>query len=686
MGCSETDGKETMDPYNDNIEVDQILLELYGEVKHLNKIKDEVINEKAYRPTKGERAGANKPFIGAIVEPTKHPQHNSKVPNEDYELEYVYGYRAYDCRQNLHFTASNKITYCAASIGITLDPQSNTQTFFASGYSTKDSTKRYHDNDVVCLSINPDRKLVATGQVGLRPILNIWEADTGKFRCKYEMTQRDTRGIMCCAWSIDGKYIAFADRSEKYTVYVIESATGKLIQSESNKGSQIIDIGWSKKTGDYTFAICGVRNIGFLKVGGNLKRGVGHNGQSFAALTFDDNGVCYAGSFKGRIFVFPDTSTSKNIDAHKGSVFAMCWSNKKLYTGGIDKNILIFDNELEQLNKITMDAGIRSLDIDKDSILVGLRDGSINLISQEQTTCLMKSHHEGELWGLDVTGEETIITTGDDNKIMLWSAKERKNKDVGLINIKGGPKIKYGASSLTSLPDNQCARAVTVNEKTGEIAIGVNDGEVQVRDIKNVGVVRKSMKAGERWIEAMGYSPNGEYLAVGTHDSTIVLYTTDTYEKKGVLKGNSAAILSLDWSMDSKYIRTVSLSYEYLFYTVDDMKQDTNGATNTKGLDWATQNCKIGWSVQGILEGGADYTQVNGVAMSSNKKLIASGNDSGAINIFRNPCLNGSQSKKLKGHSEHVVRVKFGLNDQYLFSVGGQDKTLMQWKKCQNIN
>jgi WD40 repeat protein len=682
MGCAGADGKKTTDPHNDDLEVNEILLELYGEAKYRDKTTDELIIEKAYRPTKGERTGANKPFTGAIVEPLKHPQHNSKVPDEDYELEYIYGYRAYDSRQNLYFTANNKVTYCAASIGITLDPQTNTQTFFAGGRSTKDSTKRYHDNDVVCLSVSPDKKLVATGQVGLRPILNIWEADTGKFRCKYEMAQRDTCGIMCCAWSIDGKYIAFADHSKNYAVYIIESATGKLVQSEGNKGSQVIDIGWSKKPGDYTFAVCGVRNIGFWTVGGNLKRGVGHDAQSFAALAFDDNGVCYVGSFKGKIYVFPDTSTSQNIDAHRGSVFAMCWSDKKLYTGGIDKNILVFDKGLNQINRITMDSGIRSLDINNDNILVGLRNGSINLISQGKTDCLMKSHHEGELWGLDITEEGTVVTTGDDNKVMLWSVKERKNKDVGVINAKEGSKIKYGASSLTSMPDNQCARAVAVNLKTGEVAIGVNDGEVQVRNLKNVGVVKKSMKAGDRWIEAMVYSPNGDYLAVGTHDSTVVVYSTDTYEQRGLLKGNSAAILSLDWSMDGKYIRTVSLSYEYLFYRVDDMKQDTNGATNTKELDWATQNCKIGWPVQGILEGSADYTQVNGVTMSSDKKLIASGNDSGAVSIFRNPCLIGSQSKKLQGHSEHVVRVKFGLNDQYLFSVGGQDKTLMQWKKC----
>lgn len=685
MGCGSANARDVTEPGGDGTNEEDILKELYGEKMIYDKRTDTYIPEKDYVPDEGEKAGACKPFLGAIVEPSKHPPHNPAVPDDNYELEYVYGYRTYDCRQNLYFTASGKVVYCVASLGVILDPSSNTQSFFAGGQSTKTNTKRYHDNDIVCLSVSPDRKFAATGQVGARPVINIWDIDTGKFKCKFEMTQKNTRAITCCAWSVDAKYVAFADRSEQYNVYVIDSATGKLVQSESNKNAQISDIAWSKKPGDYSFAVCGAKNIGFFAIKGKLKKGTGHNAQSFAALTYDTNGTCYAGAFTGKIYVFPGTATSKNISAHKGSVLSMSWSDDKLFTGGADYNILVFDRSLKQINKIFVGSGPRSLDISDDNILAGLRNGSICIVSQGQkqiSEYLMKSHHDGEVWGLDVTEDGNVITTGDDNKVMLWGPKERRSKDIGVINEKAGPKIKYGASSMTNFPDNQCSRAIAVNPKTGEVALGLNDGQVQIRDISSIGTVKKTMKAAERWIEAVAYSPNGEYLAVGTHNSTIVIYPTDTYNQKGVLKGNSAAIISLDWSKDSKYIRTVSLSYEYLFYMVDSMKQDTSGASNTKGLEWATQTSKFGWSVQGIFEGDPDFSQVNGVAMSSNEKLIASGNDYSAVSIFRNPCLNGSKSKKLYGHSEHVVRVKFGLDDQYIFSVGGQDKTLMQWKKC----
>jgi len=39
--------------------------------------------------------------------------------------------------------------------------------------------------------------------------------------------------------------------------------------------------------------------------------------------------------------------------------------------------------------------------------------------------------------------------------------------------------------------------------------------------------------------------------------------------------------------------------------------------------------------------------------------------------------------RSYRAHSEHVVRVRFGrgILSDYLFTVGGYDQTLMQWKK-----
>jgi hypothetical protein len=51
--------------------------------------------------------------------------------------------------------------------------------------------------------------------------------------------------------------------------------------------------------------------------------------------------------------------------------------------------------------------------------------------------------------------------------------------------------------------------------------------------------------------------------------------------------------------------------------------------------------------------------------------LIASGDDWGLLRIYRNPLLEGHDSKMYRGHSEHVTRVMFSDDSNFIFSIGG---------------
>lgn len=92
-------------------------------------------------------------------------------------------------------------------------------------------------------------------------------------------------------------------------------------------------------------------------------------------------------------------------------------------------------------------------------------------------------------------------------------------------------------------------------------------------------------------------------------------------------------------------------------------------------------SCKLGWSVQGIYPPGCDGTHINGVDLSKDETLIATGDDYGLVNLYRNPCLEGHMARSYRGHSEHVTRVMFMKNDEYLISIGGMDQTTIQWKR-----
>jgi len=62
----------------------------------------------------------------------------------------------------------------------------------------------------------------------------------------------------------------------------------------------------------------------------------------------------------------------------------------------------------------------------------------------------MHGHSDGEIWGLSCV-DNNIVTTGDDNKVILWDYKNRKHLKTSLLNEERGEerKIAHGASTMS---------------------------------------------------------------------------------------------------------------------------------------------------------------------------------------------------------------------------------------------
>ena len=51
------------------------------------------------------------------------------------------------------------------------------------------------------------------------------------------------------------------------------------------------------------------------------------------------------------------------------------------------------------------------------------------------------------------------------------------------------------------------------------------------------------------------------------------------------------------------------------------------------------------------------------------------------MEIFGFPNSEGAKSAAFRAHSEHVVNVKWSKDGHYVFSAGGSDSAIMQWRR-----
>lgn len=432
---------------------------------------------------------------------------------------------------------------------------------------------------------------------------------------------------------------------------------------------------------------------------------------------FGTSKVCHvvSGTDEGTLLTW-DIQTHKclkSLQAHHKdgapscAINSICSHTNGIVTGGNDGRILLWTHQLElmyefelkrkhvdnfnallpQITSISMPHA-NNTSKPSEHLLVATKSSEayyIDLIrAKEQNIVKPVQVQQGnfggrsEVWGLAChpLKPNIVVTCGDDRTVRSY--------DTNLRVVIGRTRVESRARCVGFSPDGE------------HIGIGLDTGMVEVWSDELDTLIRKFHHAREE-ISDLKYSPNGEIMACGSRDNYIYLYSVDggRYNKNKVLKGHSSFCNHLDFSKDSLFLQSNDGAGERLCWSIASGKRSDMG----KDSKWFTNTIVFGKLIDGARPPSADKSDLNCSCVSNGGWIVAIGDDDGMINTTKYPCpkveddsdseadeLNRIALKRYSGHASHVTNVRFNQDDSALFSVGGGDRILMEWKTNFKLN
>ncbi|MGH0132992.1 UNVERIFIED_CONTAM: hypothetical protein FKN15_059554 [Acipenser sinensis] len=592
------------------------------------------------------------------------------APRCQLRLEWVYGYRGHQCRNNLYYTTGKEVVYFVAGVGVVYNTREHTQKFFLG-----------HNDDIIRSALldaldaptvlERERTSGRKEKQKERERGNIW-ADP-EYCIGEETAEVSTQNVTTLVGhgSITQEEVKEAKESDNMYVPGVKCVDG-------NDPLMIFDIAWDPYQQNRLVS-CGVKHIKFWALCGNAltpKRGIfGKTGdlQTILCLASAKDDITYSGALNGDIYVWKGLNLVRTIQgAHGAGIFSMYACEEGFATGGRDGCIRLWDTDFKPITKIDLreteqgykGLSIRSVCWKADRILAGTQDSEIFEVmvrERDKPLLIMQGHCEGELWALDLHPKKPLAVTGsDDRSVRLWSLADH--------------------ALIARCNMEEAVRSVAFSSDGSQLALGMKDGSftvLRVRDMTEVVHIKDRKEV----IHEIKFSPDGSNLAVGSNDGLVDVYAVaQRYKKVGECNKSSSFITHLDWSVDSKYLQTNDGAGERLFYKMPSGKHLTS-KDEIKGIHWATWTCVIGPEVSGIWPKYTDINDINSVDANYNSAVLVTGDDFGLVKLFRFPCLKkGAKFRKYVGHSAHVTNVHWSHDLQWVLSTGGADHSLFQWR------
>uniref|UniRef100_A0A669QPF3 EMAP like 3 n=1 Tax=Phasianus colchicus TaxID=9054 RepID=A0A669QPF3_PHACC len=589
--------------------------------------------------------------------PSGHVGFRAELPPERLQLDWVYGYRGRDSRSNLHVLASGELVYFIACVVVLLHVPLRRQRHYLR-----------HSDCVRCLAVHPDRLRVATGQAAgvdkdgkpLQPVVHIWDSATLLTLQQIGLGSFE-RGVGSLAFSCadEGSYLCVVDDSNEHMMSVWDCARGTKLAEVKSTNESVLSVEFNPQDSS-SIITSGKSHVYFWTwSGATLTKKQGIFGKYkkpkfIQCFVFDAAGDVLTGDSEGNILTWTRAGDGRAVGkggkggetyqigqqtrAHEGSVFALCRrrDGTVLSGGGKDRRVLSWSPDLTLLQEAEIPerfGAVRTIaEGPGDELLVGTTRNALLRGTLGGGFSAIVQGHTDEVWGLATHPTRCLfLTCGHDRQLCLWDGQEHA--------------LTWSLDSPQHPQDPQPLA-------------GGSDGNEQLS------VVR--------------FSPDGAFLAIGSHDNVIYIYSVTEegrkYNRFGRCTGHSSFITHLDWSKDGHFIMSNSGDYEILYWDVAGGCKLLRNRFESRDREWASYTCVLGFHVFGVWPDGSDGTDINSLCRSHHERLVAVADDFCKVHLFQYPCARPkAPSHVYGGHGSHVTNVRFTHDDGHLVSLGGKD-------------
>ncbi|XP_062454808.1 echinoderm microtubule-associated protein-like 3 isoform X3 [Rhea pennata] len=457
----------------------------------------------------------------------------TELPAQRLQLDWVYGYRGRDSRSNLYVLASGELVYFIACAVVLFHVAARRQRHYLR-----------HTDCVRCLSVHPDRVRVATGQAAgvdkdgkpLQPMVHIWDSATLLTLQQIGLGSFE-RGVGALAFSTadQGAFLCVVDDSNEHMMSVWDCARGtKLIEVKSTNES-VLTVEFNPQDSG-SIVTGGKSHVYFWTWSGaalTKKQGVFGKYKKpkfIQCFIFDGAGDVLTGDSEGNILTWsraggPGAKETYRIGqqtrAHEGSVFALRLraDGSVLSGGGKDRRLRLWSPALALLCEAELPerfGAVRTIaEGDGDELLVGTTRNALLRGSLATGFAPIVQGHTDELWGLATHPSQSLfLTCGHDRQLCVWDSREHV--------------------LAWSLPLEDAGLCADFHPGGHVVAVGLQTGRWLVLDAETQRVLAAGSDGNEQ-LSVVRYSPDGEFLALGSHDNFIYIYGVGERGRKDTL-------------------------------------------------------------------------------------------------------------------------------------------------------